>query len=59
MEQAVGCGVGLIATVHGTTLEDVRARPALENFLRRGAFRQTVFIERVSGGRRYRVEALP
>ena len=58
MEQAVGCGAGLIATVHGAALADVLSRPALENVLRRGAFRQAVFIERSGSGRRYRVESV-
>ena len=58
MEQAVGCGAVLMATAHGASLADVTARPALENVLRRGAFRHAVFIERRGGERRYRVEAL-
>ena len=58
MERAVGCGAGLVATVHGATLADVLSRPALENVLQRGAFRHAVFIERSGSGRRYRVEAV-
>ncbi|MEA4822526.1 MAG: stage III sporulation protein AB [Clostridiaceae bacterium] len=58
MEQAVGCGVGLLATVHGTALADITARPALDGFLRRGAFRNVVFIDRAGKGRRYRTEGI-
>ena len=58
MERAVGCGAGLLATVHGAQLSDILCRPALENVLRRAAIRQAVFIERQGGGRHYRVEAI-
>ena len=58
MEQAVGCGVGLLATVHGRSLADIAARPALEGLVQKGAFGRAVFIDRAGKGRRYRTEVL-
>ena len=57
MEEAVGCGVALLATAHAAGPEDLRRRP-----LYRGVpqlFRQCVTIGRTGdGARTYRVTGL-
>ena len=55
---ALGCGVRLIATAHGASLEDVSARPALRALLEQGAFSRLVTVTNTEGVRRYAVRAL-
>lgn len=56
---AVGCGVLLLATVHGGSLAEIRERPALRPLLEAGAFRRYVVIENRDGRRRYRAGEIP
>lgn len=56
LEHAAGCGVTLLATVHGSCLSDIEARPALHQLTSRGAFRAVVFISGRGFERKYRVE---
>ena len=59
LEQAVNCGIHVLATVHGETLTDVIMRPALKELLSRGNFRYAVFLARGRENRRvFRVERL-
>ncbi len=55
--EAVGCGVKLLATVHGE--RGGPDSPACRALLRAGAFRRRVWVERVRGARRYTLEELP
>ncbi len=56
--QGVGCGVKMIATAHGTDVDDLRRRPLYRQLLEAGVFQRLVFIRRVNGLRRYQVEVL-
>lgn len=51
MEQAVGCGVTLLATAHGGGPEDLKRRPVYRELVDKGIFRMLVTI-RVRDGRR-------
>lgn len=51
MEQAVGCGVALLATAHGCGVQDLNRRPLYRRMLRRNIFHTLVAI-RVEQGRR-------
>ena len=55
MEQAAGCGVTLLATAHGGSLEDLRRRPLYRELLDAGIFQAFVFLTRQGGKRTYRV----
>lgn len=57
--QAAGCGAALLATAHGSGLEDLRRRPVYRALLAAGVFRRAVVLERRGGARRVRVEVLP
>lgn len=58
--QAAGCGVALLATAHGTTVESMNLRPIYRRLLRQGIFRRVIRIERGSNGERWPgVEELP
>ena len=56
---AVGCGVRLLATVHGGGLEDIYTRPVCRTLLEAGAFSRCVTVENRSGTRVYNLHALP
>lgn len=55
---AAGCGVAVLATAHGSGLDDLRRRPAGQELLSAGVFRRLVVLERWGGERTARVEAL-
>lgn len=55
IEQAVGCGVSLLATAHALEVEDLKRRPLYRELLSEGIFRYLVMIERRSGRREARV----
>ena len=55
--EALGCGVGLLTTVHGRGKEDLR-KPGLSALLNTGAFERCVLIDLERGRRIYRVEKL-
>lgn len=57
--EAAGCGVAVLATAHGTGLDDLRRRPVCRELLSAGVFRRLVVLERRDGARTARVEALP
>jgi stage III sporulation protein AA len=59
LSQASGCGVSLLATAHGETLDDLNRRPLYRGLLEQHLFRRVVFIRLEDGSRRYRVEELP
>ena len=55
---AAGCGVAVLATAHGSGLDDLRRRPVGQELLSAGVFRRLVVLERRGGERTARVEAL-
>ena len=57
--EAAGCGVAVIATIHGRGIEDLRRRPVCRELLEAGVFRRLVVLERRGAVRSVRVEALP
>lgn len=57
MEQAVGCGVSLLATAHAGSVEDLKQRPLYRQLLDKGIFRYLVTIHRQ--GERREVMVLP
>lgn len=56
MEEAVGCGVALLATAHAAGPEDLRRRPLYRSVPR--LFRRCVTIARTDGDRTYHVTEL-
>lgn len=56
---AAGCGVGLLATIHAATAQELTEKPLYRELLAQGVFRRCVRIEKGPAGRRYRMEALP
>ena len=56
--EAVGCGVVLIATAHGSGREDLIRRPVYRALLENGIFRRLAVIERQGSMRTVRVEVL-
>lgn len=60
MASAANCGVGLLATIHGATVEEVRQKPLYAHLLAAKVFRRAVRILRQEdGSRRYETEDLP
>lgn len=58
LTMANGCGVGLLATVHGTDLEDMRRKPLYRKLLEEQVFRFVIQITVSSVGRSYEIEEL-
>lgn len=58
LEQAAGCGVGLLCTAHAGGVDDLLRRPLYRRLLRRGLFRRAVVLSPGPAGRRYRVVRL-
>ncbi len=56
--RAAGCGVTLLASVHGASAEELRLRPACRRLLEAGVFRRLVLVTDRDGVRSYRVSAL-
>lgn len=59
MAQASGCGVGLLATIHAGSVEELGQKPLYRELLETKVFSRAVCIERAAEGRRYTVEDLP
>ncbi len=51
MEQAMGCGVAVLATAHAEDLEDMRRRAVYRGLLTAGVFERFVILTRVGGKR--------
>ena len=58
MSLAAGCGVGLLATIHGETMNDLLEKPPYYDLLRNQVFRQVILIRQGNGERRYEIEEL-
>ena len=56
--ECAGCGCSLLATAHGSEIEDLHKRPAYRRLLDAGLFQQVILIRRRGRERRYRLEAL-
>lgn len=58
MEQAVGCGVALLATAHGNGMEDLRRRTLYRQMMDKGIFRKVITIRVTRGERRLTVTSV-
>lgn len=58
LSMAANCGVPLLATAHGKSMEELRHRPLYCRLLEENLFRQVVLIHRKSGQRHYCVEEI-
>lgn len=58
LTMAAGCGVGLLATVHGTDLEEMRRKPLYKKLLEEQVFRYAIRIASSAEGRGYEIEEL-
>lgn len=56
---AAGCGVGLLATIHAGSVEELREKPLYARLLADRVFRLAVWIRREGTQRRYELEELP
>ena len=59
MSLAVGCGVGLLATIHASDVEELLQKPLYRELLEAKVFALAVRIKRTAVGRTYTVETLP
>lgn len=59
MAMAVGCGVGLLATIHAANAEELAQKPLYRELLEQRVFSSVVRIEKTASGRAYHVEELP
>ena len=58
MIQAVGCGVSLLATAHGESMEDLERRPIYRALYRADVFRRVVLLRGRGNRRSARVEVV-
>ncbi|MDR1392261.1 MAG: stage III sporulation protein AA [Clostridiales bacterium] len=47
VEQAIGCGVSIVATAHGESIDDVKTRKNIDFILGNGGFEQVITISRM------------
>ena len=59
VQQIFGCGVGILATAHGTEISELRKRRAYRVLLDQGVFSRCLLVERTKTGRRYALKSLP
>ena len=59
MTWAVGCGVTLLATAHGGSVDDLTRRPLYRKLMELGLFRRVLLLESRGGLRTLRCEVLP
>ena len=59
MGLAANCGVGLLASIHAESVEELRLKPLWQELLRAEVFRRCVVIRANGGTRSYEVSALP
>ena len=58
LQMAAGCGVSLLATAHGRSMDELRTRPLYDNLLHKKIFRWLIWIGIHEGAREYRVEEI-
>lgn len=56
LEMASGCGVALMATAHGRSMDDLMTRPLYKRLLRRKIFHRLIRIGTGDGVRKYQTE---
>lgn len=56
---ASGCGVGLLATIHGGSVEELTQKPLYQELLKEKVFSLALRIQHDAQGRTYTVEDLP
>ena len=56
LESASNCGVTLLATAHGNSVEDLKRKPMYRRLFRKGLFTRLVIITQGPGGRSYTVK---
>lgn len=56
LQMASGCGVSILATAHGRSMEDLHTRPLYEMLLHRKIFQRLIWIEMINGVRKYVTE---
>ena len=59
MNMAIGCGVGLLATIHAADTAELLRKPLYRQLLENGVFRLAVRILNREGRRCYELEELP
>ncbi len=59
MGEVAGCGVKLLATAHGKSVEDLYLRPTYQKLMEQKIFRKVVTIDTKHNKRQYTVEVLP
>ena len=59
VRQIIGCGVGLLATAHATSAEDLTKRSLYRELLRDQVFAKLVVISMENDQRQFTVQALP
>lgn len=59
MSLAAGCGVGLLATIHAGSIDELIEKPLYYDLLRNRVFRQAILIQRSNQERKYVIEELP
>lgn len=57
--QGANCGTAILATAHGSSLEELANRPLYRPLLEDKVFRRVITIARAEGRRSYRAEELP
>lgn len=57
-EMSANCGVELLATAHGASLEDLAMRPLYRRLLEQKIFKRVITITTANGKRSYKVEEL-
>lgn len=58
LSMAANCGVPILATAHGSSIEELKHRSLYHRLWEEALFRQVVHIRRREGVRRYQVEAM-
>lgn len=58
-EETVGCGVALLATAHGGSIQDLTRRPVYRSLVSEGIFQRVILLRRHEGTRKAQVERLP
>lgn len=58
MEEAMGCGVALLATAHGGGMEDLKRRPLYRDMMEKNIFQKVVMIRSRAGERDMQVVSM-
>lgn len=58
LAECIGCGCSLLATAHGTGVEDLHRRPLYRQLIEQEIFQQVIVICQKGNLREYRLEAV-